>query len=175
MTHRSSLKLLLAVAVVAAFGTPGASATPAITPACRGGDLIGAFRAVAGSAGAGSISYKLELRNVSRGTCFVSGIPRMVLLRANGAALPTHVSPAHPGELTAVLVRLARGKIAAASARFTPDVPGPGEQVVGRCELAAYKLRVTPNGGRSVVVPVVPPTPVCVHGRMSFTVLTGAP
>jgi hypothetical protein len=146
-----------------------------MTPACTGGDLNGSFRIVDGSAGAGGITYTPALRNVSRITCFVTGIPGVVLLGKNGTALPTHQRPAHPGALSAVLVKLAPGKTASATARFTPDVPGPSEQHPGACEPTAYKLRVTPNGGHSVVVLIVPPTPVCVHGSMSFTVLTAAP
>ena len=175
MGFDSKTRVLLAVAVVASLGALSASAAPTATPACTGGDLTGSFRVVLGSAGAGGISYRLELRNVSSASCFVSGIPGVVLLRANGTALPTHAGAAHPGGLTAVIVRLAPGKAAAATARFTPDVSGLGEQNVGPCEPTASKLRVAPNGGRSVVVRVVPPTPVCVHGRMTFTALTVAP
>jgi hypothetical protein len=73
------------------------------------------------------------------------------------------------------MVILKPGKAAAETARFSPDVPGPGEGVAGRpCEPAAYKLRVTPTGGGSVVVPVKPPTSVCEHGTMTLPALSAA-
>jgi hypothetical protein len=82
--------------------------------------------------------------------------------------------PAHPGALTAVLVRLRLGATAKATARFSPDVPGPGEPVGKTCEPKAYRLRVTPNGGGTLTVPIQPPTPVCEHGGMSFSALIAA-
>ena len=166
--------LLPIAALAAALSASGVSASREITPACKGGDLTGSFRGVPGSAGAGNIVYALRLRNASHAMCFVTGIPGVQLLGKHGKPRPTHALPAHPGELTAVLVRLAPGKTAKATARFSPDVPGPGEQVKGPCEPTAYKLRVTPSGGGSVVVPVQPPTAVCEHGGMSFSVLTAA-
>jgi hypothetical protein len=60
---------------------------------------------------------------------------------------------------------------ASASARFTPDVPGPGE-AGPRCEPTAYRVHVTvPPGGAAATAPVQPPTPVCVHGSMTMSVL----
>ena len=96
----------------------------------------------------------------------------MTLLDAAGHKLPTSQSFAgRPGMLTAVMVPLTPGKgTATLTARFSPDVPGPGEPVAGRqCERTAYKLRVAPSGGGSVVVPISPPTPVCEHGGLQLT------
>jgi hypothetical protein len=143
-----------------------------VSPPCAAGSLSGTFAAVPGSAGAGNIVYALTVRNVSRRSCFVTGIPGVRLLGRSGRALPTHVRPAHPGALTAVRVELAPGRSARATARFSPDVPGPGEPVRGRCEAVAYRLRVTPNGGGTLSAPIRPPTPVCEHGTMTWTVLT---
>jgi hypothetical protein len=148
-------------------------ASVALTQPCAGGDLSGSFAVVPGSAGAGNIVYALRLTNVSTRTCFVSGIPGLRLLARSGAALPTHVRPAQPGALTAVLVRLAPHGTARATARFSPDVPGPGEPTAGRrCEPTAYSLRVTPNGGGTLRVRVLPPTPVCEHGTLTFRALS---
>jgi len=155
------LTLLAAFAAAAAIGP------------CTGQALTGTFRAVPGSAGAGNIVYALTVRNRSRTACFVTGVPTVTLLGARGGSLPTHLQEAAaPGKLTAVLVRLAPDRTARLTARFSPDVPGPGEPVGKTCEARASKLRVVPNGGGSVVVPIEPPTPVCEHGRLSATAFT---
>lgn len=140
---------------------------------CTAAKLTGTFAGVPGSAGAGNIVYALRLRNRSSAPCTVTGIPGLTLLDRRGRRLPTHPLPAHPGALTAVLVTLAPGKTATATARFSPDVPGPGEPVSGRrCEPVAYTLLVRPNGGGTVRAPIRPPTPVCEHGGMTWSVLT---
>src|SRR5689334_19924314 len=119
-----------------------------LAPPCRAAQLTGTFAEVPGSAGAGNVVYALRLKNASSSTCTVTGIPGIALLDRSGRKLPTHPFPAHPGALTAVLVRLAPGRTAVATARFSPDVPGPGEPVAGRnCEPAASTLLVRPNGG----------------------------
>lgn len=162
------------LAAAAAFGvSPGASS---YVPPCGGADMSGLFSAVPGSAGAGQISYALRLRNRSKHACFVSGLPRLQLLGKTGRPLPTHVWPAHPGALAAIRVALAPGRSAYATARFSPDVPGVGEQVSGPCESKAFRARVWPPGGGtgSFVVPVSPPTPVCEKGRLVFSAVSTA-
>jgi hypothetical protein len=134
--------------------------------------LTGSFRVVPGSAGAGNIVYRLMLRNRSAPSCVVSGRPRVQLLDARGRALPTHVIAARPQRT--VRVTLARGVAAQASARFSPDVPGPGETTPGRCEPVAHRLRVFAPGGGSTVVAVSPPTSVCEHGTLQLTVFARA-
>jgi hypothetical protein len=147
--------------------------TAHLAPPCTGARLSGTFDVVPGSPGAGNIVYALRLKNVSHASCTVTGIPGVTLLDRRGRRLPTHPFPAQPGALTAVLVTLAPGKAASATARFSPDVPGPGEPVTGRrCEPVAYTLLVRPNGGGTVRAPLRPPTPVCEHGGMSWSVLT---
>jgi hypothetical protein len=156
---------------------PGAGTTASGTSAgaCSGADLDGSFAVVQGSAGAGQISYELTLTNVSRSTCFVSGIPNVQLLDASGSPLPTHVAAAQPGQALAARIALAPGDSAYAQARFSPDVPGVGEQQSGRCEPEAASLRVSPQGAASLVVPVTPPTPVCEQGALSFDLLSSSP
>jgi hypothetical protein len=157
--------LLLALAAVGGTAAEGGSAAP--IRFCTGAALAGSFAPVPGSAGAGSITYRLVLRNASARTCAVTGIPELRLLGRSGNPLPTHLAPARPGIATAVLVRLAPRGYTSVSARFSPDVPGPGEPVSGRqCEPTAYKLRVTARGGGSTIVPIVKPTPVCEHGSL---------
>ena len=163
--------LLFAVAVGAALtvvAVPGVGGAAAVLP-CRGGDLRATFTLVPGSPGAGNVVYTLRVRDVGR-TCFVTGLPQVTLLTRTGKALPTHVVAARPGLLTAVRVVLRPGRYAAATARFSPDVPGPGETAPGSCEPRATKLRVTSGPGLGATVgPIRPTTSVCSHGAMSFT------
>jgi hypothetical protein len=146
---------------------------PTTTAACKGRDLGGYFNVVPGSPGAGQISYKLELINASSAACFVTGIPRLQLLGAHGRALPTKVSPARPGQPTVAKILLRPYDFAKAEARFSPDVPGTGEQTQGQCEPTSYRLRVT-VGGSSAAVPITPPNPVCEHGALSVSMLAAA-
>jgi hypothetical protein len=94
---------------------------------CTGARLSGSFSAIYGSAGAGNISYALRLRNSSARTCFVSGLAGLRLLGKDRKPLPTNVRPAFRAGLTAVRVVLRPGAHARATARFSPDVPGPGD------------------------------------------------
>jgi hypothetical protein len=137
---------------------------------CAGSQLRGAFAVVPGSAGAGNIVYRLTLKNTSATACTVTGLPQGQLLGKTRAKLPTHVRAAYPNQLTAVLVTLAPGRATHATARFSPDVPGPGEQTIGRCEPKAYWFRVRPPRGGTTTVKLLPPTSVCEHGTLSFSV-----
>lgn len=167
MTRRAlALGLVALVAALAATTAGGATRLAW----CKGTQLAGTFEAVHGSAGAGNISYTLSLKNVSHTTCQLSGLPQGRLLGKTGKPLPTNVRASAPGALTAVLVRLAPGKSTRATARFTPDVPGPGEPVAGtHCEPVAYWFRLIAPGGGSTKAKVRPATSVCVHGRLLFT------
>lgn len=98
----------------------------------------------------------------------MTGLPSVRLLGRANRALPTHVIAAFPEALTAVLVRLAPGRSAQATTRFSPDVPGVGEGGRPRCEPVAYRLRVLAPGGGSTVAAIRPPTSVCEHGRLQF-------
>jgi hypothetical protein len=173
MSMRSRIAaLMLGAAVVLAFGAAAGGAARANGP-CTGSMLSGTFKTIPGSAGAGNISYKLVVHNSSTSACFVTGIPGVTLLDSRGKALPTHGSFAGPpGTLSAIMVALGPGQSAHLTASFSPDVPGPGEQTMGACEHTAYKLRVAPSGGGTVVAPITPPTPVCEHGALSLSVFT---
>jgi uncharacterized protein DUF4232 len=150
------------------------AAGPAASSPCAATDLAGSFRGVPGSAGAGQISYALVVKNTSGSSCFVTGLPVVQLLGADGTALPTKVSPAQPGATTAVKVSLAPGDSAKAEARFSPDVPGVGESQTGACEPKAVQMRVTAPGGGTFDVPVIPATSVCEHGSLRFDVYSSA-
>jgi hypothetical protein len=169
---RSCWALVVAASALVLAGG-GASAPP---PPCTGSQLSGTFAVIPGSAGAGNIVYSLRMRVVSGRTCFVSGVPRLQLLDRLRRPLPTKVTPAVRPGLSAVRVLLRRGQAARASARFSPDVPGPGEPVSrSACERRSYYLRVTPRPGLGTfVAPVRPPTPVCEHGGLSVSVLSRA-
>lgn len=136
---------------------------------CKGAQLTGAFAAIPNSAGAGNITYALRLKNTSKTSCSLTGLPQGTLLGRHNGALATHIRAAYPGALTAILVTLRPGQSARATARFSPDVPGVGEQTIGACEPTAYRLRVTAKGGGTTVVKVLPPTAVCEHGRLLFS------
>ena len=157
--------LLLAAATFAAC----ANAAPQPT-FCKGSQLSGRFNGVLGSAGAGNISYKLTLKNLSNVKCQISGLPQGTLLGKTGKVLPTHITAEFPQGLTAILVRLSPGHSTTATARFSPDVPGPGEPASGRnCEPVAYTLRVSAPGGGTTLARIVPPTSVCEHGSLRFS------
>jgi Protein of unknown function (DUF4232) len=160
--------VLAAAAVLALAGAAGSRGSGIAF--CTGAQLSGTFKVVPGSAGAGNIVYKLTLTNHSARTCAVTGLPMVRLAGRTGKLLPTKVVPAFRGGLTAVLVRLGPGGSAKANARFSPDVPGPGEPVSGtRCEPVAYWLRVTARSGGATKVAVKPPTPVCEHGTLQLS------
>ena len=169
-TRALGLAATLAVLVLAG------GASPATVAPCAGSQLTGSFRVVYGSAGAGNIVYALGIRNRSTHSCFVSGLAQLRLLGRTGRPLPTHVLPTLRGGLTAVRVVLRPGARARATARFSPDVPGPGEPVGHTvCEPKSYRLRVVPRpGGGTFVVPVEPPTAVCEHGRLELSAFSRA-
>jgi hypothetical protein len=162
--------LALAALVLATGAASCASAATHGTGSCAGSRLAGTFRVVPGSAGAGNIVYALVLKNVSKSACRIAGLPRGRLLGKTGKPLPTHVVAAAKGGRAAP-VTLAPGKAARATARFSPDVPGPGEPVAGRqCEPTSYWFRVAAPGGGTVKVKLQPATPVCEHGQLQFSV-----
>ena len=163
---------LFAAAGLAALALAGGGSSAAV-PACTGSQLAGNFLGVPGSAGAGSISYQLNVRYLSGPTCFVSGLPRIQLLSRLRRPLPTKVTPAFRQGLLAVRVVMRPGYGAKAQARFSPDVPGVGEPVAGRdCERTAYFMRVTLGpGGATFLAPIKPATPVCEHGAMRVSAL----
>jgi hypothetical protein len=165
------MKISLAALIVAAVAALSASAAfgHRAGAECKGSQLAGRFAVVPGSAGAGNIVYKLALKNTSATPCTVSGLPQGQLLGKTKAKLPTHIRAAHANQLTAVLVTLAPGDAAYATARFSPDVPGTGEQTVGVCEPRAYWLRVRAPGAGTATVKLAPPTSVCEHGTLSFS------
>ena len=166
-------RIVVALIVTACLGLAlvGGESSAYAPPPCTGPRLAGTFSAIPGSAGAGNIVYALRVRLVSGPSCFVSGLPGLRLLDRLGRPLPTHVTPAFRQGLTAVRVVLSAGRGAKATARFSPDVPGPGEPVAGRkCERTSYSVRVTPTPGKGTFVARVrPPTPVCEHGGMQVS------
>jgi Protein of unknown function (DUF4232) len=165
----SVVRVLLALVATLAVGAGVAQGRDTTIVFCKGTQLAGSFKAVYGSAGAGNIVYRLTLKNVSAKACSLTGLPRGQLLGKTGKKLPTHVRAAFPGALTAILVTLAPGRSSHATARFSPDVPGAGEQKPGQCEPTAYRLRISQPSRGNTAVKMIPPTPVCEHGGMSFS------
>jgi hypothetical protein len=166
---------LLTLLVFAAVAASTASATSTVA-FCGGSQLSGSFSVIRGSAGAGNINYRLALKNVSQTQCNLTGLPQGRLLGKGGKPLPTHVTAAFPGALTAILVRLTPGQKAYATARFSPDVPGVGEPTAGRkCEPTSWFFRVAGPGGGTTKVKVAPPTSVCEHGQLQFSAYGTSP
>ena len=162
-------RVLTLLVFAAAVAASTASATSAVA-FCGGSQLSGSLSVIRGSAGAGNVSYRLALKNVSTAQCSVTGLPQGRLLGKGGKPLPTHVTAAFPGALTAILVRLTPGQKVYASARFSPDVPGVGEPAAGRkCEPVSWFFRVAGPGGGTTKVRMAPPTSVCEHGQLQFS------
>ena len=113
------------VAVAVLAGSAAASTRSTAFSSCAGTQLSGTFNVVRGSAGAGNIVYKLVVMNKSTTQCSLTGTPVVKLYSKTGKLLPTHVIPTFRPGLAAILVRLAPGGYAHATARFSPDVPGP--------------------------------------------------
>lgn len=147
--------------------TDGASAANA----CTGDAMSGMFAAIPGSAGAGTIVYRLRVTNTSPVACYVSGLPDVQLRGSNGADLPTDVVPEQQGEDTAAHVTLQPNGSASADARFSPDVNGTGDSTNGPCQPKSVSMRVG-FGGAPLDVPVNPPTPVCERGQLQFKVFS---
>jgi hypothetical protein len=164
------MKRLITLLALVLAAVASSAAVARSDASCSGTQLKGSFSVVRGSAGAGNITYKLTLRNISTRMCTMTGLPQGRLLGKTGKALPTHVKAAFPGGLTAILVRLAPGATTFATARFSPDVPGVGEPTAGtKCEPTAWSFRVTGQGGGTTLVKLTPPTPVCEHGQLRFS------
>ncbi len=168
-----NVALLTVAAALTALTFAGISDARTAGGLCTGAMLTGTFKAVPGSAGAGNIVYRLTVKNTSSAECGVTGLPGLQLLGKTGKKLPTRTRfNGMPGTLTAVLVPLQPGGTASLTARFSPDVPGVGEQHPGACEATASKLRVTPSAGGTATVAITPPTPVCEKGQLQLTVFT---
>jgi hypothetical protein len=149
--------------------TPAASAANA----CTGDAMTGLFAAIAGSAGAGNVGYRLHVTNDSPVACFVSGLPNVQLISTTGHDLPTNVVAAQAGQATSARIILQPGASATADARFSPDVPGGSEPTDAPCEPKAATLRAA-FGGAPLDVTITPPTPVCEHGTLQFSLFTAA-
>jgi hypothetical protein len=132
---------------------------------CRGTQLAAVFVEVPGSAGAGQIAYALRVRNTSGASCVVRGIPKGILLGANGTPLPTHIKAAGARGKQVVLPL---GASAKAQARFSPDVPGEGDSQSGACQPQAHTFQLTADGGGVTEAAIKPPTSVCEQGTLNF-------
>jgi Domain of unknown function (DUF4232) len=142
------------------------SAPPPQMAKCTGSDLSATFAVQPGSAGAGNIVYTLTLTNSSSSTCALAGSPALQLVDKSGNALPTHASPAPGSEQ--VGKELPPGASMSYDARFSPDVPGTGDQQTGRCQPVATTLRVAIPAGGTVDAQVSPPTSVCEQGTITL-------
>jgi hypothetical protein len=86
--HVAAIAATLALGSAAAVAaTSVASAAPAVTPACTTGNLSVWVDASQSSGAAGTITYPLELTNISGHACTVKGYPGVSAVRANGKQL----------------------------------------------------------------------------------------
>jgi hypothetical protein len=150
----------VAVAALLAAGALAAGGTQA----CNANNFQAHMKEIPGSAGAGSISYQLRLKNVASNACMMGNHPALQLEKADGKDLPTHV---HKLGASSV-VTVAAGGTARAELRFSPDIPGPGEPTHGPCEPRASLVLVTlaTPGKGATVAQVRPKTSVCSHGSI---------
>jgi Protein of unknown function (DUF4232) len=162
---------LFAASAIAA----GAMPRPARLSPCSDSDVAVSFGVVRGSQGAGQTSYALRVKNESSETCRTGGLPRLVLIGKDGAHLPTKVTIGC-ANCNAAVISLKPGISAWSEARFSPDVPGPGEDHPGGpCEPPAFAVRVTlPGTTGSVEGLIRPPTSVCSHGSIRLDFLATA-
>lgn len=162
---------LLAI-VASALAVGAGAAGGAGSAACTLSSFKGTFKVVPGSAGAGSIVYKLRVVNNSGSACAFSTAPALRLLDKHGHALPTHAK--FPASQVAT-ISIAPGKAAIATARFSPDMPSGGEPQSGPCEKRAFKLRIRTGPTNAVTIPVKPATKVCGRGSMVFKAIHQGP
>jgi hypothetical protein len=154
-----------------------APTTPAAasgTARCHTSDVTASYTVVAGSAAAGSISYNLRLTDTSMHQCTIYGFAGMLLLDANHKPLPTNVQ--RDSLVPKQLLRLNPGGSASATVRFSPDVPGVGDNPSPVCQPTAYYTEVTPpDETTQLVTAVSPPTSVCERGTMAISAFIAGP
>lgn len=161
-------------AVAGATAGAGAPSSSRRAVVCDLASMRASFAELPGSPGAGNVVYLLRLVNRTAKTCTLSGRPRLQLLNRAHARLPTHVvaAIAVAAGAKASTVAIRPDGSGWVSARFSPDVPGPGESQKGQCEPTAYFLRVSLTGAAGTVTGAVsPPTPVCEHGQLQSSFL----
>ncbi len=144
----------------------GATRGPQRLSLCSDSDVAVSFGEVSGRQGAGQTSYALRVKNASSKTCR-GGVPQLVLIGKDGANLPTKITIGC-SNCNAAVIGLKPGISAWSEARFSPDVPPPGEgHSGGRCEPPAFAVRVTlPGTTGSVEGLIRPPTSVRSHGSI---------
>ncbi|HET9172300.1 MAG TPA: DUF4232 domain-containing protein [Actinospica sp.] len=154
--------------------TAGATRTVGQSSRCRTGELAGSFAVVPNGHSAGHTGYNIRLTDVGGRRCTVYGFPGLQLLDAHHAPVPTdaHWGTAFGGE---TLITLSPGGSASATAYFSPDVPGVGDNTTEpspgaspwTCQPVAAFIEITPPDETThLIVPVAPPTPVCSRGSI---------
>ena len=142
--------------------------TPPGVTACVSADLSATFAVIPGSAGAGNVVARIVLTNKSAAPCSTGGYVGLQLLGAGGTQLPTHVERAS-GSLSVMTV--APGTSVSATARYSPDVAGTGDNQSGMCQPVASSSEVTPPNDTAFVIAQGPGTSVCQQGTMSVSPL----
>ena len=148
----------LALLVAGALSDGLASGAPASVARCEASTLSASFAHVRDSDATGHELYRLRIATHTD-ACVLPGNVTLQLLGANGADLPTRV-------FGAIRLNTVTSAGATIDLELSPDLYGRGEPASGRCEPVAYRLRVRTSVG-TLVAPVRPPTPVCLHGAMA--------
>jgi hypothetical protein len=145
---RRAVPICAAVAVIGgAFAVSSASGFP---KKCF---LHPEMRLIEGSRGAGSVGYRLTIRNSGPGECTVGRHPRLTLVSESGEGLPTEIVKTGPLGKIAIPV----GGTVSARLRFSDDIPP--------CEPKAARIHVHLGSGYQFG-PIDPPTSVCDHGKI---------
>lgn len=146
---------------------PTSVSTTAASPAlCTVANLQATFSVIPNSQGAGNEVARIVLTNSGSTVCQTYGYVGMLLLGANGAALPTDVVRV-PGTSNYPIINLAPGASASATARFSPDIPGTGDSQTGACQPTATSTEITPPDNTAHLIVPGPGTSVCEGGTMS--------
>jgi hypothetical protein len=135
---------------------------------CVASGLKGSFLIVPGSAGAGHVDARAVLTNISAAPCTTFGYVGLQLLGASDTPLPTHVVRAPGSEPH---ITLAPGGSASALARFSPDIPGPGDSQSGACQPVAQGTEITPPNDTHFVVAPGLMSSVCSQGTIDLNPL----
>ena len=158
VTVRRRLALALAGFTAVSMTLVGGARANAVPAPCRTSQLM-VWRAVPGSGAAGSVYHQLELSNVSRRSCSLSGFPGVAAVTGTGSVLglpatrdravaPRRV-PLAPGATAHVVLRVTDVGVYSGSACRPERAAGLAVRPPGRSRAAfvPFRLRVCARKG----------------------------
>ncbi|MGI8493486.1 MAG: DUF4232 domain-containing protein [Acidimicrobiales bacterium] len=131
--------------------------------------MTATFTIIPGSAGAGHVEGRIVLVNVGTNPCRTGGYVGVQLLGASDTPLPTKVVRDTGTPVTTIVVPA--GGAASALVRFSPDVPGPGDNPGPSCQPVASGSEITPPNDTSFVIAHGPQSSVCEQGTLEVRAL----